>query len=502
MIKHEKKEIIFLVLILVAGVFLRIYNLSENPKGFFCDEASIGYNAYLLLKTGRDEYGQKLPAFFRAFGEYKGSILIYSTIPSIALFGLSEFAVRITSAIYGSLTILIIYLLSKKLFSGTVGILSAFFLAISPWHIHLSRMGMDIVAFLFFLCVSIYLFLKGQERDAFLYLSFFSFAITFYTYYVAYLVVPLFLLFLVIIFKLWQRPKILFLGLTIFSLISTPFLLHLFSGKGFTRLRQTWLFSSEIVPYEIVKKIVKLYFSHFSLNFLFKYGDSDFPGQFITRHSIKGIGELYWFQLPLLLISIFYLWKNKKEKNSLLMFFWFFIYPFGTIFTNAPGPQATRSIIGVIPFQIVSAIGLQKLSLFLNKNLKVKIIFLILTIIVFSLSFLFFLIRHQEYPLHSSDYWGWQYGPREIIRYFKEVEGNYDELIMSSNFNAGEIFFKFYYPEGCIKCKIGNITNYNPTKKQLFALSPDEIKNFNFKTQKTVYYPNGETAFLIGEIIK
>lgn len=497
------REIIILGVILFLGGFLRIYNLSENPKGFFCDEASIGYNAYLLFKNGRDEYGQKFPLFFRSFGDYKNPVLIYSVIPSVALFGLSEFAVRIVPAIYGSLTILIIYLLGKKLFGTPVGIFSSLFLAISPWHVHLSRMATEgMIAFLFFLSLSVYLFFKGQNKTIFLYLSLLSFGLTLYTYYVAYLTVPLFLVYLIIVFKSWHKFKTLFLGLIIFSLISTPLLLHISSGKGFARFRQTSLFSSKIGPHEIVKKIIKLYLSHFSLNFLFKYGDSNFPGQFITRHSIVGIGELYWFQFPLLLIGIFYLWKRRKENNSLLIFFWLFIYPLGTVFTNAPGPQATRSIIGVVPFQIVSALGLQKLWILLERYPKTKSFFIILVITVFLFSFLYFLFCHQQYPLYSSDYWGWQYGPREIIRYFKEVETNYDELIMSSNFNAGEIFFKFYYPEGCIKCRIGNITNYNPTKKQIFALSPHEIENFTFKTQKVIYYPNGEIAFLIGEIVK
>jgi len=79
------KQKILLFLILILAFFLRVVNLEKAPAGFFCDEASIGYNAYLLLKTGKDEYGASWPIFFRAFGEYKNPIAVYLMIPSIAI---------------------------------------------------------------------------------------------------------------------------------------------------------------------------------------------------------------------------------------------------------------------------------------------------------------------------------------------------------------------------------------------------------------------------------
>src|SRR5947209_1614488 len=69
--------------ILIIGLIVRIYNLSDNPAGFQVDEASIGYNAYSILTTGKDEHGVFSPIFFQAFGEYKSPIQIYSTVPLI-----------------------------------------------------------------------------------------------------------------------------------------------------------------------------------------------------------------------------------------------------------------------------------------------------------------------------------------------------------------------------------------------------------------------------------
>ena len=77
---------------------------------------------------------------------------------------------------------------------------------------------------------------------------------------------------------------------------------------------------------------------------------------------------------------------------------------------------------------------------------------------------------------------------------------------MAPEFNAPEIFFKFYAPNSCLKCRIGLPDNfYNPSRKQLFALSPTYLSNnqvLKFKIKKTIYYPNKTIAFQIGEIVQ
>ena len=50
-----KMMVIFLVLLL--GIFLRFYKLDVIPNGIDSDEASQGYDAYSILKTGKDRYG-------------------------------------------------------------------------------------------------------------------------------------------------------------------------------------------------------------------------------------------------------------------------------------------------------------------------------------------------------------------------------------------------------------------------------------------------------------
>lgn len=109
------KKILF-ALILCGGLVLRFNQLGINPPSLDWDEVSAGYNAYSLLYTGHDEYGYAWPISIRSFGDFKPPLYTYLTIPAVALFGLTEFAVRLPSAIFGTLTLVAVYFLTKEFF--------------------------------------------------------------------------------------------------------------------------------------------------------------------------------------------------------------------------------------------------------------------------------------------------------------------------------------------------------------------------------------------------
>ena len=108
---------LFITIILLAFI-LRFYRLADTPHDLYVDEVSIGYNTYSILKTGKDEHGQALPIFFKAFGEYKLPVYIYLTAASEAIFGKTSFAVRFPSAFFGSLSVVVFMLLIKLLTSN------------------------------------------------------------------------------------------------------------------------------------------------------------------------------------------------------------------------------------------------------------------------------------------------------------------------------------------------------------------------------------------------
>lgn len=518
-ISNKKLNVVVLGLILIASLFWRVYKNDQIPAGFFCDEASIGYNAYSLTTTGADEYGRRWPFFFQAFGDYRNPVPIYANIPSVAVFGLNEFSVRFTTALAGALGIGTAYLLLSNLFGQPVGLFASFFLAISPWHLHYSRFGSEYIFFPFWYTLALWLFLVGLKKKRWLPVSALAFGITLYTYYPAWLVVPVTVAGLAVIYRneVSKNLKQFFIFGLIFLGTLIPLVVGIKEGAALTRWRQVSVFKQEaaIKTDTIVttKRLWDTYWSHFSPEFLFLKGDIDYPGHFITRFSVRGWGELYWFQLPLFLVGLIWIFANVRRPSSQLLLLWLAVYPLGStlIGTDGGGPFAFRSIIGVVPFQVVTGIGVIELAEFFNKKFG-RYMFILTTSIALVTS-LFFFAKYlrsyfNEYPLYSSDFWGWQYGAEQVMAYFLEEKNNYDGLYLMGDFNAPEIFPKFYDPENQCRglCQIGGLEKLSPSLRQLYAISQPRLgeipPDLRLETKETIYYPNGSPAYQIGELKK
>src|SRR3989344_1234626 len=110
------KNKILLFLIIILGFILRIWNLANLPAGFTADEASHGYDAYSLIQTGKDQWGEPWPIAFRSFGDFKLPVYTYLTIPFVLINGLNELSIRLPGALFGVLAILTTYLFTAELF--------------------------------------------------------------------------------------------------------------------------------------------------------------------------------------------------------------------------------------------------------------------------------------------------------------------------------------------------------------------------------------------------
>ncbi len=113
-----RRTILLLLLITILGAVLRLYNLGAVPDSLNWDEVSWGYNAYSILASGKDEYGQTLPLSFRAFNDFKQPVYVYSATIPISLFGLTPLAVRLPSAIFGILTIPAVFFVTIRIFNA------------------------------------------------------------------------------------------------------------------------------------------------------------------------------------------------------------------------------------------------------------------------------------------------------------------------------------------------------------------------------------------------
>lgn len=512
-LKLGRWKLPLMLFIVSFGLLFRIYQLKNIPPGFFADEASIGYNAFTLVNFGSDEAGNKMPLLFQNFGNfYRPGVSIYIAALFVKPLGLSEGVVRLPTALIGTLTVVFIYLVTKLLFdSEVIAFISAISLAISPWHIHMSRIGQEFVYLPFFILVSLFMFLLGLKRKSNIILpvSFILFGISLYTYVPAYFLIPLLMLGLLLVYRkeLLTVKKGLFCGLVLSTIISLPLLAGIPAGKTFSRYSQLSTTNGNKPLEEIVSKTVKTYADHFSINFLFKDGDIGYPGHFITRFSVRGLGELYWIQMPLIILGIIYLIK-KHSKNSAVVALFLLIYPLPSSlvpFADGGGPFAMRSILGVIPFQMLTGVG-TFYAIQVAKSTMIRYLLVGLLVIILIFSLIDFLHKYYfEYPIYASNFWGWQMGPKEIMKTFLSEKNNYEQLIFSYSFNAPYIFLKFYDPNNVCanKCIIGDFSKLDLTKKQLFSVAYDKMaqipKDLSFVPIKTIYYPDNQPAFFIGE---
>lgn len=483
---------LLLVLIILLAAALRFYKLGSNPPSLYWDEASLGYNAYSILKTGRDEHGKFLPLTnFAAFGDYKPPAYIYTAVPSIALFGLNEFAVRFPSALFGTLTVLIAYLLAKKIFQNEItGLLTSFFLAISPWHINLSRAAFEANLGFFFSISAIYFFIRfAKDNKYFIFASALFFLLAMYTFTGQRLFVPFILLILSFQFR---KEIIANFRLVLFASVVSLFifwpLFKFATGtiEGRLRFDEVSIFKdltpiNQSIEYRqrnnfsflsnifynrrifYLHEYAQNYFDSFSPTFLFTKGDVN------PRFSTQLIGQLYIFDLILIPIGIFFLFK-KKQQYTFLILGWLLISPLGPS-TAKETPHALR-LIHILPtFQLLSAYGIYELF----RNIKEKKLF-ISTAVIF-IAFELFYYLHSYYVHWPKMYSGeWQYGYREATTVAKDNYQDFDNIIVTNALGRPYIYFLFYmkYPPE----KFQN--NAEVTKDRFFFIDVHAFDKFKF----------------------
>jgi predicted membrane-bound mannosyltransferase len=157
-------HVIALAATLVLAALARLYRLANIPNGFSPDEASYGYNGYSFLLTGRDRFGNAFPLFADNFGDLISTSYMWLTVPSIWLFGLDEFAVRLPAALAGIVTVFVLYKLGGAVVNRWVGLVAALLLAISAWHIQVSRYAERSQLLPLFFCLGLWLFLRWRKE--------------------------------------------------------------------------------------------------------------------------------------------------------------------------------------------------------------------------------------------------------------------------------------------------------------------------------------------------
>ncbi len=142
------------------------YQVPQNPPGFYIDEASIAYNAYTISQTGRDEYGESWPLYFRAFGEYKNPVYIYLLSILFRVFGPSILVARLFSASLTVVAIGILWLLAYRIsLRKIVASLVALSALLTPWLFENSRLVFEVALYPVLLALFLYLVFQASKKE-------------------------------------------------------------------------------------------------------------------------------------------------------------------------------------------------------------------------------------------------------------------------------------------------------------------------------------------------
>ncbi len=578
------KKLIGIILtgIIIIAIVLRFWQLGKIPISPDWDESALGYSAYSILTTGKDEYGKFLPVVLRSFDDYKPALYSYLIIPSIMLFDLNVYAVRFPSAFFGVLTVLATYFLVKELFSNLklkteylkegqntkykilntegLALLSAFLLAISPWHIQFSRVAFETNIGLALNVFAALFFLKGLKKPVFLMASSTFAALAIYVYQSEKVFTPLLFILLIAVYykRFFAIPKKYIAAFLITGFIVVlPMLISISVDRNsLLRAKGTSIFAgqTDLLRENIVKleqdqtrgdKLGQLldnrrgvylmtiaggYLSHFDLNWLFISGDLD-------RHHAPKMGLLYLWELPFLLIGIYFLVFGKFNKSSkFLIFGWFLLAPVPASITTGV-PHAVRTLNFLPTFQIFTAIGLiTAFSLISNfkfpsfakataggqiSNFKVWKLLAVCYLLFAVFNFIYYLNQYfvQQNYFNAQQ---WQYGWEQAVGYVKEKQDNYKKIIISDRepLDRAYMFFAFYFkypPSEYQKYNLGRSggftevhkldkyeirpINWREDSKQenvLFVGKPDEFSlSEGFRVKKEIKNPDGTTAIVI-----
>lgn len=478
----------FLILIVLFGFFIRMYKLTQRPGALYIDEVSIGYNAYSIITTGRDEHGVSFPLFFKAFGEYKLPVYIYLVAISELLLGPTDFAVRLPSVILGTLTILLMYFLVRELLynvpNRTIArltpYLSSFLLAISAWHFQFSRPGFEANAALMFEVLGLTLFFLAARKSSALWLllSLLSFTLTLYSYTSSRLVIPVIVFVLFILyfkkFTFIQWVKV----ITVSFLVALPVINFAFGPEGWKRAEDISIFI--FVKQNLAQEMIKNYLKDISPTYLFFKGDGLF--------TLPKQGLLYPFEIPLLLISLIPLIKYwRREFLVCLILLAFGFIPTALTLQN---PHSLRSLLALPGFIVISSLGWGGVtSLFKNRTYQVVILCVVLGGLLFS--FGNFLRAYYQEINQNSFWWSWQVAQKQILKRVLEVENN-NITVKFDDFEHGvhQMVALWYlkYPTDLYQKIVGK----NIVGKFEFNVSPEMLKSPN--VGNTLYVSSREIA--------
>jgi 4-amino-4-deoxy-L-arabinose transferase-like glycosyltransferase len=468
-----KKYLVLLSGVSLFALFLRIFWIDKAPPSLNWDEVAHGYNAYSLMLTGKDEFGNALPLSLRSFDDYKPALYAYLTIPFIKIFGLTELAVRSVSIISGVITLGSSALISLAIFKNKkASVFTAMLIAISPWSLLFSRAAYEsnLGLALILLGLTAYFYLPKKLNLA---ISLALIALSAHSYVAYKLIAPI-----IAIPILLNEPNLLSRKVNLIKLlpaviIGIPVLyIHLTNEATLGRFATTTLFHQNVPADKLLTDVASRYFAYFSPVNLFHRGSPE-PTQ-----QIPGYGMFYPFEFILAIFGIKKILQTKKTKTLKLFLVILFtsLLP-ASITWNWFYPA--RVLVYFSFLSVISGLGASQLF-----SAKLRFTLLPITLVLILINLSSFLTTYfMYYP--KIEQGSWQYGMKQVLKVVDKYDDNYSKVVFETRTAQPHIFTLFY-------------TRFNPVKYHDFINQtggiPTPRKNFDFDKYvfRDVYWPDDQ----------
>jgi 4-amino-4-deoxy-L-arabinose transferase-like glycosyltransferase len=460
-------HLFILTAVIILASFLRLYQLSSIPVGIHGDEASIGWNALSLMTTGYSETGQYLPLAVDQFGDFRPAGYHYLDIPFVALLGVNELATRLPSALFGIASVYIIFLLVQYLYANkTAGLFAAIMLAISPWHVNLSRATSEGIIAAFFVLLGTYLFIKGirTKKSLLVMFSAIPFILSFLFYHSARIFVPMIVLFSLPFLLHQQRltKKQLFIGIAVICTIIGALGIIYVKSAGNARPLAVSIFSAPLAQRDISQQIgedgtahpiitrfyhnkllfygrlfLQNYFPHYTGTFWFL--ENGLP----IRYRVPWTGNLYLIDGALFLLGFSLLSYAVIKKKNFLLFFpllWLCLAGIPAGLTLEDIPNIQRSSFILYGFILIASYGFIQITS--KKQYK---IYAARTFYAVCITISFFHFGHNYFHhMRTSEPWHRSAAAKEVASVVQELKKTYSTIVMTTEGGNNLIHYLFY----------------------------------------------------------
>jgi len=431
-LSEKKLFLLLLSVLLFVGAFLRFYKLGSVPGGLNQDEAASLYNAYTLLKWGRDYAGNLFPVHLTSFNAGQFPLVSYLAVPFVALFDLNVFSIRIFPAIFNTGCLFILYLLSKRVAGERFALVSLFLLVICPWHILLSRWALEATILPGIVLISVLLFILAQDKKVPPYLPCSFLCLSFYAYGAAVSFTPFFLLFYFAyaVYKKYYTLKQWLIAIICSVVIIMPFALFFIVNKYNLQPITIGFFTIPKLPAGFEHYTGKLNFELTAwlentknlIEMIFWEGRDGLPW-----NSVNEIHNLYSLSLPLFVYGfakgIYDFFKNKTEILFSMLLWFLLAFATSTLISF----NINRICLVYIPIVFFAAYGLLDILKYVRG-------FGYTLIVLYCISFLHFnSIYYGRWAVEMREHFFYSY--IDAAKYATENTGQNDAIYVTNQVN-------------------------------------------------------------------